>query len=208
MMAQSQQRLQTPSSNQKLRNALLRLQFNDDVERRSLALRHAARDVMDAKDQVSDRRREAMSALRQSKLFKHGAEFSEHRSYYRAHGKLAVARATRKTLMAEKKLISRRIREAKLRLQAWYEAEETVKSQLTLAELNLVGTLTEMRTFGWMSMTTSAKRPAAISGPWPAAEDPWLSDVGESEESDEDMDCSVGSEDGGAEVVKPEGSGD
>ena len=200
-MAQSKPGLQAPSSDHIFHNTLLQIDCEDNSEKRSFALRRAAREVMDAEDRVSSRRREVMSALRQSTRFSHDTEFSAHRSYYRAHGRLAVARAARETLLAERRLAARRIREAKLRLRASYDAAETVETRLMLAERDLVATITEMSTVGWMAMTP-AIRPSNPSPPWP--EDPWSSDS-----ESEDMDFTVGSddEDTNVSVAKP-GGGD
>jgi hypothetical protein len=197
MMAQSKPSLQAPPSNRVFHNALLQIDCEDDSEKRSFALRHAARQVMDAEDRVSGRRREVMSALRQSTRFCHETEFTAHRSYYRAHGRLAVARAAREALLAERRLAAKRIREAKLRLRASYDAAETVRTRLKLADRYLVTTITEMSTVGWMTMTP-AIGPSNPSPPWP--EDPWSSDS-------ESEDFTVGSddEDTNVSVDKPEG---
>jgi hypothetical protein len=198
MMAQSKPSLQAPSSDRRFRTALLHIDFEDDSEKRSFALRRAAREVMDAEDRVSSRRREVMSALRQSTRFSHETEFTAHRSYYQAHGRLAVARATREALRAERRLAKRRIREAKLRLRASYEVVEMVETRLRLTERDLVTTMTEMGTAGWMAMTPAI--PSNISSRWP--EDPWSSD---SESDDTDFAMGSDDEDTNFNVAKPEG---
>ena len=63
MVAQSKPSLQAPSSDDSFHNALIQIDCEDNSEKRSFALRRAARDVMDAEDRVSSRRREVMSAL-------------------------------------------------------------------------------------------------------------------------------------------------
>jgi hypothetical protein len=199
MMAQSKPSLQAPSSDHIFHNALLQIDCEDDSEKRSFALRRAAREVMDAEDRVSSKRREVMSALRQSTRFCHETKFTAHRSYYRAHGRLAVTRAARETLLAERRLAAKRIREAKLRLRASYAAAEMVQTRLKLADRYLVATITEMSAVGWMAMTPVIG-PSNTSPPWP--EDPWSSDS-----ESEDMDFTVGSddEDTNVSVAKPEG---
>ena len=185
---------QAASSSSTVRNSLIQLELEDNSEDRHLALRRAARRVLDAEDRVSNRRKATISALRESARLSHEAGIMEYRSYYQAHGRLAVARANQETLMAQNKLARKRIRAAKLRLQASYEAAEAVATQLMLAERDLGAIMTEMSASGWMT-NPAATRPsnqlATQSRPWP--QEPWSSDS-ESEGSDMEYEAGPDSE--------------
>jgi hypothetical protein len=132
---------------------------------------------MAAEDRVSNRRKAAVSALRELARLGRETGFIEHRSYYQAHGRLAIARANQETLIAQRRLAEKHIRVAKLRLEASYEAAESVESQLTQAQLSVGAILTEMGKFGWM--TTSS-----YHGP----QEPWSSDSESDHEGGNGMD--------------------
>jgi hypothetical protein len=143
---------------------------------------------MDAEDRVSSRRKAAASALRDLAHRDRETAFMQYRSFYRAHGRLAIARANQKTLTAQKRLAEKRIAEAQLRLQAAYEDAEAVETQLSRAKQSLGAILAEMGAFGWMMTGMSA------TGSRPRPKESWSSD-GESEGVSADMDCEVGSGD-------------
>jgi hypothetical protein len=175
-------------------SSLLQLELEENSEERSLALRRAARRVMAAEDRVSNRRKAAVLALRELANLSRGAGFTQYRSYYQAHGRLAIARANQETLMARKKLAEKRIRVAKLHLQASYEDAEAVETPLVVAERNLGAIFTEMGAFGWMTTSKPATVPA--SRPWP--QEPWSSDSeSEGDNGARDMDYEVGPDDVG-----------
>jgi hypothetical protein len=180
------------------------LEFEDKSESISLALRDAARKVMDGEDRVSRKRQEEVSALRQSARFVSEPEFNKYRSYYQAQGRLGVARATEARLGAERKLAKRRIREAKLRLRAAYDTAEMADAQHMLAMRGLGALLVEMGQLHWLTFEPITNEPATTSRPWP--DDPW-SDT-ESEDSIDAKCFASDSDEGDTDASEREGSGD
>ena len=175
--------LQTPWGEHTDPGAIL-LQLEESSDARSLALVRAMRSIVDAQELVLNRRLEEISTLRQPTHLGDEAVSVECRMYHQAHQTLLQARASRETLLAERKLAAKHIKDAKLRLQASYQAAEVVETKIMLAEQRLGGIMAEMTALGMM--IPFSHRPA--SAPRPSLPlDFWLDDS-DSEGSSADMD--------------------
>jgi hypothetical protein len=147
------------------RATLLDLEENSDA--RSLALIHAARSIIDATEVVLRRRLDEFSTLRDRQSSQE-AESNPYREEDEKRQLLAQARAARKTILAEKKLASRCIREAKLRLQASYDLSEMVENKLLLAERKIGALMADMMASGLI--ITLPRQPASSPRRWPPQE--------------------------------------
>ena len=161
----------------------LMLELEEKSEARSLALTHAARSIVDATELVHRRRLEEFSTLRDRESY-HDDESNPYREEDEKRQSLALARAARKTLLAEKKLASKCIREAKLRLQASYDLAETVENKLVLAERRIGAIMADMTASGLI--ITLPCPPASKPCLWPPHE--LGLDNSDSDGSDTEMD--------------------
>ena len=165
----------------------MRVELEENSEERSLALRRAERRIMDAQDRVSKRRKEELSARRESARLHCETGFMEFRSFYQAHGRLAAARASRETLVAQRRLIKRRIRATKLLLQAHHDELEGVATETMLVDRSLSAMMTEMSAVGWLSTPPPPRKStAAPPSRWP--QQPWFDDTESERSSGSDMD--------------------
>ena len=147
---------------------------------RSLALSRAARSIIEATELVLKRRLEEFSTLRASGHLGDHAESKEYRGDNNRRQLFDQARAARETLLAERKLATRCVREAKLRLRASYDVVETVETKLVLVEQRLGALMAEMTRSGLV--ITLPHQPSELRH-WPPEE--FCSD---SDGSDLDMD--------------------
>jgi hypothetical protein len=102
-----------------------------------------------AEQRVALRRLKEISALRKAL----GNLESENvpNPYYEAKQALAIARAVRDTLSAERKLAIERINEAELHLRASHDAADVMRGKLVMAERQVGVLLNEMDSLGLSS---------------------------------------------------------
>jgi hypothetical protein len=135
---------------------------------------------------VLRRRLDEFSTLRDRQSIQE-AESNPYREEDEKRQLLAQARAARKTILAERKLASRCIREAKLRLQASYDLSEMVQNKLQLAEEKIGTLMADMMASGLI--ITLPRQPASKPQRWPPQE--LCMDNSDSDMSDADQEMDV-----------------
>jgi hypothetical protein len=147
----------------------LLLELQEKADARSLALNNASRSIIDATELVLKRRLdEYMHLILRNRNSSHEKGFNPSHDEDEKRQSLEVARAVRKTILAERKLAAKCIREAKLRLQASYDMAETVETKLLLAERMIGSIMADMTASGLI--ITVPKRLAGKPCRWPPHE--------------------------------------
>jgi hypothetical protein len=110
-------------------------QYYDD---QSAVIARTSREASVAEERLAFRRIEETGALQRSLQYELGGTRNPHADIQHA---LAVARAARATVLAEKDLAAHHVQEAQLFLQTSHDAEEAVNAKLQLADKQLADVL-------------------------------------------------------------------